>query len=88
MVVDSTILFQQHLLLPFPGGTIITITNPGLGYSGTFPVKFANPLAIGVGVGTTAIGKATADGHSIVSSTSQTQVLDIQPPNRSSQFLR
>ena len=51
------------------GGTIsaITITNPGLGYSGTFPVKFANPLAIGVGVGTTAIAEATADGHSIVS---------------------
>jgi hypothetical protein len=51
------------------GGTIsaITITNPGLGYSGTFPVKFTNPLAIGVGVGTTAIAEATADGHSIVS---------------------
>ena len=51
------------------GGTIsaVTITNPGLGYSGTFPIKFANPVAIGVGVGTTAIAEATADGHSIVS---------------------
>jgi len=50
-------------------GTIsaVNITNPGLGYSGTYPIKFANPVAIGVGVGTTAIAEATSDGHSIVS---------------------
>ena len=50
-------------------GTIsaLSITNPGLGYSGTFPVKFTNPLAIGVGVGTTAIAEAISDGHSFVS---------------------
>ena len=69
LVVDSNDPVSAAFTATVSGGTIsaLTITNPGLGYSGTFPVKFANPLAIGVGIGTTAIAEATADGHSIIS---------------------
>ena len=41
-------------------GTIqsVTITNPGLGYTGNIPIKFANPKTIGIGIGTTATATA------------------------------
>ena len=52
-------------------GTVsaVTVTNAGLGYSTSVPVKFSAPSIIGVGIGSTATGTATVSGGSITSVT-------------------
>jgi len=50
-------------------GTIsaITITNPGLGYSSSIPIKISSPPSIGIGIGTTATATANISLGSISS---------------------
>ena len=70
------------------GGTVngITVTNPGLGYSGSsLPVAIAAPKHIGVGIGTTAIATATISAGGTIASVTITDpgfgYTSTNPPN-------